>query len=115
MITYREIAEYLIHLTIDDGKTDVQNHLGTATYDDELLSFEDWCKFYFKAKVNRVWGEIKDNQKLLYIYYDKDSLDYAEIAMWHFTTTDCAVLDTEDGQKIAVYAIAPEVVITYKP
>ena len=113
MITYREIAEFFVHLTIDDGKTDVQNHVGLTTYDDDVLSFEDWCKVQFGAAVKRVWGEIKDNQKLLYVYYDKASLDYAEIAMWHFTTTDCALLEA-DGQKIMVYAIAPEVVVTYK-
>ena len=118
MITYREIAEFFMHLVIDDGKTDVQHHIGTTTYMTDCTTvtpFEVWCEEYFNAKVKKVWGEIKDGQKLLYIYYDKDSLDYAEIAMWHFTTADCAVLDTEDGQKIAVYAIAPEVCVTYKP
>ena len=115
MITYREIAEFMLHLAIDEGKTDIQSHVGTATYDDDILSFEDWCKVQFRAKVNKVWGEIKDNQKLLYIYYDKDYTDYMDIALWHFCLADCAVLDTEDGQKIMVYAIAPEVCITYKP
>lgn len=114
MITYRELAEYMLHLIQDEGKMDAQNHIGTATYDDDLLSFEDWCWIRFRGKVKKVWGEIKDNQKLFYIYYDKEDTSYMDSAMWFFTTTDCAVLETEDGQKIMVYAIQPEICITYK-
>ena len=114
MITYREIAEFMLHIIVDEGKTDAQSFIGTTTYNDDLLSFEDWCKVHFGAKVSRMYGTIGDNQKLFYVYYDKDNREYAEIAMWHFTTTDCAVLETEDGQKIMVYAIQPEICITYK-
>lgn len=116
MITYRDVADYLLRMITEEGKTDMQNHIGTAIYNDDLLDFKGWCKTHFGAEVVRTYGNIenKENQKYLYIYYDKDSCDYAEIAFCDFPSIDCAVLDAGDGQKIALYPIAPEVCITYK-
>lgn len=116
MITYRDVADYLLRLITMEGKTDMQNHIGTAIYNDDLLDFKDWCKTHFGAEIVRMYGDFtdKDNQRYLFIYYDEHSSDYAEIAFCDFSSTDCAILRTEDGQKIMLYPIAPEICVSYK-
>lgn len=111
MITYRELAEYMLCLIEDEGKMDAQSHIGTMVAHEGFAGLEE----YFKAKTIKTWGEIKEGQKCFYIYYTPGTdTDYIEIAAAYFANTDLALLKTEDGQKIAVYAVAPEICVTYK-
>ena len=111
MITYREIAEYMLHLIQDEGKTDAQCHIGTMTTFDGLNGILN----YFGAQKHNVPGcEIKQEQKCFYIYYNTEDYDeYMKPALTYFSHWDCIVLDDVCGQKVAVFPIAPEVKISY--
>ena len=69
MITYREIAEYMLHLIQDEGKMDAQSHIGTMTTFDGLNGILS----YFGAQKHTAHGcEIKQEQRCFYIYFSKE-------------------------------------------
>lgn len=113
MITYREIAEYMLHLIQDEGKMDAQCHIGTFTTFNGLNGILN----YFGAKSHNVHGcEIKQKQRCFYIYYDTESYrEYMEPAFAYFSLADSITLKDAGDQSVAVFPIAPEIKITYEP
>lgn len=113
MITYRELAEYMLCIIEEQGQTDAQSHIGT------MIAHEgfDYLPEYFGGNLLMARGEIKPGSKCFYIYYSQRNGDteYMDAAAVYFTNEDVAILACGDGQKVAVYPIQPEICITYKP
>ena len=111
MITYREIAEFMLHLIQDEGVTDAQSHIGTMTAHEGLSTIAE----HFNGIIVKTWGEIKPGQKCLYVYTDGDAV-YRDALAYYFTLAeDMVALNDVSGQRVIVLPIAPEVCVTYKP
>lgn len=110
MITYRQIAEYLLFLTTEEGLTDIQSHIGTMVAHEGIKTVEE----YFGGKIESGTTDIKDGQKFFYVYCSEVNEAYPEGIIRYFNLDGAFYMRDAAGQRIVIFPIAPEVIVTYK-
>lgn len=84
MITYKQIAEFFEDVVLNEGRTDVQNHVGFMNINNATAR-----KLAEDAFGGKIVGEpeedIRECGRLLYVYIDDD---YQEYANKHFGFLD---------------------------
>lgn len=111
MITYRELAEYMLELIENEGVTDAQAHIGTMVAHEGLSSVVE----YFNGKIVKTFGKVNEGQRCLYVYTDGNPI-YGDALCGHFILAeDMVILNDVSGQRVVVLPIAPEVCVSYRP
>ena len=103
MVTYKAIAEFFEDVVLNEGRTDVQAHVGFANTNGQTI--DELAVNYFGGKaLLRSFTDIDKCEKVFYVY---DGDDYEKFAYKHFRLYESGhfiVLDVED-QRIFCWGI----------
>ena len=104
MVNYKSIAEFFEEVVLNEGRTDVQQHVGFMKIHNssakELAEDSFGGKLVAPPKV-----DISECEKIIYIY--DDDMVYLDYATNHFSIFDerCFALDDACEQRVICWAI----------
>lgn len=80
MTTYKQVTEFFEDVVLDEGRTDVQSHVGIRRLNNETI--EGLAREFFGGGVMlRPFSDIEECDRLVYVYEDDF---YGEKAYKHF-------------------------------
>ena len=103
MITNKAIAEFFEHVTLDEGRTDIQSHVGFAKVNN--ASAQEIAENYFGGQLALApYFGISDFEKFMYVYLDDE---YLCLVGDHFSWADKHHFQVYDaaGQRVACWAV----------
>lgn len=104
MVNYKSIAEFFEEVVLNEGRTDVQSHVGFMNINNSTA--EELAKNAFGGKlVAPPKMDISECEKIIYVY--DDDMVYLDYATNHFSIFDkrCFALDDSCGQRVICWAV----------
>lgn len=105
MNTYKNIAEFMLHLIETCGKTDAQSHVGHLyAYDDA----ETIVSNHFGGKILRKSDDlkIKEDDYIFYVYTDENLPEYAKWVQEFFDDENDFSVEDTFGNTIYCFVIS---------
>lgn len=105
MVTYKQVTEFFEEVVLNEGRTDVQNHVGFMNIYNNTA--QELAENAFGGKlIQPPYFDISQYEKILYIYVDEDE-DYLRFAGDNFSWNDrhhFQVLDAS-GQRVLCWVV----------
>ena len=103
MVNYKSIAEFFEEVTLNEGRTDIQAHVGFMKIYNS--SAKEIAENAFGGKlISSPKSDISECEKIIYVYFDYEYLHYATN---HFNLLDehCFCVDDVEGQRVLCWAV----------
>lgn len=104
MVNYKSIAEFFEEVTLNEGRTDIQSHVGFMKIHNS--SAKELAENAFGGKlIASPKSGISECEKIIYVYVDDN--EYLDYATNHFSLLDerCFCVDDVEGQRVLCWAI----------
>ena len=103
MVTYKAIAEFFEDLVLNEGRTDVQAHVGFANINGQTIQ-EIATDYFGGGVVMRSFTDVDEFERFIYVY---EGDEYEQFAEKHFTFQSGSFFVVKDveGQKGFCWAI----------
>ena len=104
MVTYKQVAEFFEEVVLNEGRTDVQNHVGFMNIHNSTA--QELAENAFGGKlITSPKRDISECEKIIYVYVD--GCDYLDYATNHFSLLDerCFCVTDVEGQRVLCWAI----------
>ena len=103
MNTYKDLSKFLLHCVEDEGKMDMQNHMGSIRVTEGMNENEIADLIFGGEVVFRTKSLDFSNGDLLFYVYDLD--DYYNMSAHYFTFSDMFIVEDTAGQRVCIYII----------
>lgn len=104
MNTYKDLSKFLLHCIEDEGKLDMQNHMGSMVLFEDINENEIAEHFFGGKVVFRTESLDFSNGDILFYVYDHN--DYYNMIAHFFTMSDMFIVEDVDGQRVCAYIVA---------